>query len=126
MQRLAKLLLIIHALVTLGYGIVLFARIEQISEYMGLQIISPDGQAELYTMYIGMSGIMSLFMLWGAFRPKWLMSALLFLLLSMTGITLGRIVSTLFLDTGSYIIKGIYYDVPLTLLTGLAYFRLSR
>ena len=92
---------------------------------MGLKITSPDGQAELFTMYVGMSGVMGLFMLFGALQRKWLLPATLFLVLSMSGITGGRLLSALFLETGSYTQNALYYDIPVMLLSWLAYRKLA-
>jgi len=118
-------LLLVHGSVTLGYAIALFINPNNLAEFMGLKITSPDGQAELFTMYVGMSGVMGLFMLFGALQRKWLLPATLFLVLSMSGITGGRLLSALFLETGSYTQNALYYDIPVMLLSWLAYRKLA-
>ena len=124
-STLAKGLLILHSLVALGYGISILANPDDIAAFMGLQIISTDGLAELYVMYLGLSGAMSLFMLFGAFREKWLGTALFFLVLSMSGITSARLISALFLETGYYTNHSLYYDIPVTFLAWFAYWKLK-
>ena len=120
---LAKFLLIVHGLVTLSYAVALLVYPNQIASYMGLKIISPDGQAELFAMYVGLSGVMGFIMLIGAWQTKWLLPTFLLLTLSMTGITTARFLSLIFLGTGSYTLNGLLYDIPVTLL---AWFALNR
>jgi hypothetical protein len=118
---LAKLLLITHGLVTLGYAGTLLVNPTEVAEYMGLMITTPDGTAELITMYVGMSGAMSLFMLYGAFNQEWLPQATLFLFLSMSSIALSRALSFAFLETGSYTLNALFYDIPVALLSWAAF-----
>ncbi len=122
---LAKGLLILHSLVTLGYGLSLLANPGNIAVFMGLEIASADGMVELFVMYLGLSGAMSFFMLFGAFREKWLMTALLFLALSMSGVTSVRFVSALLLETGTYTSNSLYYDIPITALAWFAYWKMK-
>ena len=114
---LAKLLLITHGLVTLGYAGTLLVNPTEVAEYMGLMITTTDGTAELITMYVGMSGAMGLFMLCGAFNQEWLPQATLFLFLSMSSIALSRALSFGFLETGSYTLNALFYDIPVALLS---------
>lgn len=114
---LASVLLVVHGLVTLGYGGALLANPAGVAGYMGLAILSADGQAELITMYVGMSGAVSLFMLYGAFSRKWRPQAALFLAITMSGIALGRGIGWLFLETDSYTLNALFYDIPIALLS---------
>ena len=125
-MKLAKLLLVIHALVTLGYASTLLINPTETAKYMGLNIATPDGKAELITMYVGMSGAISLFMLYGAFNQKWLHQATLFLFLSMSGIALGRVLSFLFFETGTYTLNALFYDIPIALLSWGAFRQIQK
>lgn len=106
----------LHAAVTLTYAAALLLNPYKLASFMGLMIISSDGQAELLAMYLGLSGVLGIFMLVGAWHSKWLPPAFLFLLLSMTGITSARFLSFLFLDSGSYTLNALFYDFPVTFL----------
>ena len=125
-MKLAKLLLVVHGLVTIGYAGMLLADPTEIAQYMGLSIATPDGTAELISMYAGLSGAMSLFMIFGAFSRKWLPQATLFLCLSMSGIALGRLLSFVFLETGSYTLNALFYDIPIVLLSWVAFMRMQK
>ena len=125
-MKLAKLLLVIHALVTIGYASMLLVNPIETAKYMGLNIATPDGKAELITMYIGMSGAISLFMLYGAFIQKWLHQATLFLFLSMSGIALSRVLSFAFFETGSYTLNALFYDIPIALLSWGAFKQIQK
>ena len=125
-MKLAKLLLVIHALVTLGYASTLLINPTETAKYMGLNIATPDGKAELITMYVGMSGAISLFMLYGAFNQKWLHQAILFLHLSMSGIALSRVLSFVFFETGIYTLNALFYDIPIALLSWGAFRQIQK
>jgi len=125
-MSLAKLLLIVHGLVTLGYAVALLVNPTKVAEYMGLMIATPDGKAELITMYVGMSGAMSLFMLYAAFNQKWLPQATLFLFLSMSSIALSRVLSFIFFETGSYTLNALFYDIPIALLSWGAFKQIQK
>lgn len=125
-MSLAKLLLIVHSLVTIGYAGALLVNSREVAEYMGLIVATPDGKAELITMYVGMSGAMSLFMLYGAFNQKWLPQATLFLFLSMNGIALSRMLSFVFFETGSYTLNALFYDIPVALLSWAAFKQVQK
>ena len=125
-MKLAKLLLVVHGLVTIGYAGTLLVNSSEVAKYMGLVIATPDGKAELITMYVGMSGAMSLFMLYGAFNQKWLSQATLFLFLSMSSIALSRLLSFVFLVTGSYTLNALYYDIPVALLSWGAFKQIQK
>lgn len=122
----AKLLLTIHSLVTLGYGISLLATPNESAAFMGLRTISADGQAELFVMYLGLSGSLSFFMLFGAFSTKWLPTALLVMALTMSGITFVRLAGFALLETGSYTLNALYYDIPITILSWFAFAKLKE
>jgi hypothetical protein len=113
--------LIVHGLVTVAYGVVLLVNPAGVAAYMGLAIVNGDGHAELLTMYVGMSGAVGVFMLVGAVNVRWLWPATLFLVVSMTGIAGGRLLSFLFLDGGAYTRNALLYDVPIVLLAWVAY-----
>jgi len=123
---LAKLLLIVHGLVTVGYAGTLLFNPANVAEYMGLMIATPDGRTELITMYVGMSGTMAFFMLYGAFNRNWLHQATLFLFLSMSGIAIGRAFGFVFFETSSYTLNALYYDIPVALLSWVAYLQLQK
>ena len=125
-MKLAKLLLVVHSLVTIGYAGTLLVNPTEVAKYMGLVIATPDGKAELITMYVGMSGTMSLFMLYGAFNQKWLSQATLFLFLSMSGIALSRVLSFVFFETGSYTLNALFYDIPISLLSWGAFNQIQK
>ena len=116
-----KLLLIVHSLVTIGFAGALLFNTAEVVEYMGIVIASPDGMAELITMYIGMSCALAFFMLIGAFSRKWFHHALLLLVLSMSGIALARTLSFIFLEAGRYSRDALFYDIPMVILSWLAY-----
>ena len=124
MQTCARALLFVQGAMCVVYGIVVAIKPQAMANYMGLEIISADGQAELITMYLAMSSAVGLFMLFAALTKKGLEPALLFMLIYMTGITLGRLICFISLETGSYILSSLLYDVPAWLLTVLAYWRL--
>ena len=125
-MKLAKLLLVVHGLVTIGYAGTLLVNPTEVAKYMGLVIATPDGKAELITMYVGLSGAMSLFMLFGAFNQKWLSQATLFLFLSMSSIALSRLLSFVFLETGSYTLNALFYDIPIALLSWGAFKQIQK
>ena len=125
-MKLAKLLLVVHGLVTIGYAGTLLVNPTEVAKYMGLVIATPDGKAELITMYVGMSGAMSLFMLYGAFNQKWLSQATLFLFLSMSSIALSRVLSFVFFETGSYTLNALFYDIPIALLSWGAFKQIQK
>ena len=125
-MQLASIVLVIHGLVTVGYGIALLVNPAALAEFMGLMIANSDGRAELVTMYVGMSCTMGLFMLVGAFSKKWRPQAMLFLLLSMSGIMLGRGLSYIFFAAGNYTLNALLYDIFITLLAWIAYAQLHR
>ena len=115
-----------HGSVTLIYGIVLVINPVAVANYMGLAIASNDGRAELVTMYAGMSGAVALFMLTGAINRKWIKPATLFLVITMTGIAVGRAMSFVLFDADTYTRNALLYDVPMVILAWCAYVRLIR
>ena len=125
--RLAQFLLIFHGVVTLTYAGTVLTDTAGLAEYMGLSIVNGDGTAELITMYVGSSGATAMFFVFTAFRRQWLLIGLLFLVITMTGITAVRTISWMALETGSYTQNAVlYYDVPLTILAWFTYRRLTR
>ncbi len=124
MQKLARGLLLTQGLMCLIYGVVVSLNLDTMAEYMGLGIGRGDGRAEIITMYLGMSGALGIFMCYAAIRGKFVYEALLIMLLSMTGITLGRLTGFALFDTGEYILSSLFYDVPVSLLTGFAFYSL--
>ena len=124
MQKLARGLLLVQGLMCLIYGVVVSLNLDAMAEYMGLSIGRGDGRAEIVTMYLGMSGALGLLMSYAAISGKLLYEALLIMLLTMTGITVGRLAGFALFDTGEYILSSLFYDVPVSLLTGFAFFSL--
>lgn len=121
-NKLARGLLLIQGGMCVIYGIVVAFNMDAMAAYMGLGVLSGDGRAEILTMYFGMSGALGLFMLYAALSGQCLKNALLFMLITMLGITLGRLSGFLLFDTGEYILSSLAYDIPVLALTAWVYY----
>jgi hypothetical protein len=64
---------------------------------------------------------MGLFQVYAGLSSKLLREALFFMLISMAGITLGRLCGLLAFETGEYIASSLLYDIPVVMLTAIAY-----
>ncbi len=124
MIKLARSLLLIQGLMCLIYGVVVALNLNHMAEYMGLAIAHDNGRAEIITMYLGMSGVLGLFMSYSGVRGKYIYEALLIMLLTMTGITFGRCAGFIIFNTDEYILHSLLYDIPILLLTGWCFFSL--
>ncbi len=120
---LAKILLVAHGLMSLVYGVAVLLDPAGLAQYMGLEVQTGDGVAELITMYVGMAGAIGAFMLYAVFDNHWTPTALVFLVVVMTGVALGRLGSFVILDTGTYTLNALAYDIPALILGWIALFR---
>jgi len=120
---LAKILLVAHGLMSLVYGGAVLLDPAGLAQYMGLEVQTGDGTAELITMYVGMAGAIGAFMLYAVFDVRWTRTALLFLVIVMTGVALGRLGSFLVLETGAYTLNALAYDIPALILAWVALLR---
>ena len=122
----ARILLFIHGIMVVTYGCMLLYNPASLADYMGLIIANEDGFAELISTYFGMNATVGIFMLFASFTNRYVSQAIMFLAITILGVALGRTIGFFMYETGAYTFNALIYDIPMSLLSWFACYRLQK
>jgi hypothetical protein len=88
---LGKIVLAITAIALISYGLVCFFFPEIPAGYIGFDLTNADARIEVVAMYGGLEVGVGLFCLLGLLKPELYKASLLFVILGLGGIAIGRI-----------------------------------
>ncbi len=127
-MRVARFVLIVQAVIMIGFSLAYWLRPYEMANLNGMLLMETASVSHMRVYYGGLQLGLAVFLLWSARAPERARPGLMMLMITMTALVLGRLVS-LWLDGDALMgfdLASLVYRVVAAVLAAIAWYRLRE